>query len=97
MPWRRCVGCRESKEKDRLVRFVARDGRLTIDRAGTLHGRGVYLCPSKECVDRVYKKRDVFSRSLRTGVSVPEKEELLRWMGITSGGEEGIGPGGKRA
>ena len=85
MPFRRCVGCGSSKEKGELVRFVARDGRLTLDPTGkgSLHGRGVYICPDIECVKRALKKhrkKAIFSVALRECVAVPELEEL--WQSI---------------
>ena len=81
MPLRRCVGCGSSKEKKELVRFVARDGRLTPDltKRGSLHGRGVYLCPEPECVRsalKKHRKRAIFSVALRENVTVPGFEEL---------------------
>ncbi len=85
MPLRRCVGCGRSKEKGELVRFVARDGRLTLDpaRQGSLHGRGLYICPDFECVSKAVKrhrKKAIFSIALRESVAVPEAEEL--WQTI---------------
>ena len=43
--------------KKEIVRFVAADGKLTIDRTGRLNGRGVYLCRSLECFDTAIKKK----------------------------------------
>ncbi len=85
MPLRRCVGCCSSKEKSELVRFVARNGRLTIDttRSGSLHGRGLYICPSEECLNRALKKhrkKALFSLVLKENVAVPDRETL--WHSI---------------
>ena len=51
-PVRMCVGCRGRENKSELLRIVARDGVGVVDPAQTLPGRGVYLHPSRDCLDR---------------------------------------------
>lgn len=71
VPMRRCVGCMESKPKRQLIRIVASDEEVAIDLTGKANGRGVYLCPDKECFVKARKKRAI-NRSL--GVDVPEAQ-----------------------
>ncbi|OGQ59757.1 MAG: hypothetical protein A3J24_05480 [Deltaproteobacteria bacterium RIFCSPLOWO2_02_FULL_53_8] len=76
-PQRTCVGCRAKKDKAGLLRLVMQDGALVPDVGGVLHGRGAYLCRSEACLKEALKKRDVFSRALRSKVSAPDAGELL--------------------
>ena len=54
---RRCVGCMTSFPKKDILRLVATDGQLKIDRTGRLNGRGAYLCRSLVCFDQAIKKK----------------------------------------
>lgn len=59
------MGCRERKEKQKLIRLCAGEGgRLQIDLRGGSPGRGVYLCPGVECI-RSAVKRNSLGRGLR--------------------------------
>ena len=57
IPMRRCVGCMTSFPKKEIVRLVAANGKLFIDKTGRLNGRGAYLCRSLECFDMAVKKK----------------------------------------
>lgn len=59
VPMRMCVGCRTMQPKRDLIRIVrlADDGAVVVDRRGKMPGRGAYLCPSCECLDRARKTR----------------------------------------
>ena len=50
IPERTCVGCRQVKVKQELIRVVRLgDGSVEIDTSGKKRGRGAYLCPREEC------------------------------------------------
>jgi len=50
-PLRTCVGCRRVRGKHELVRIVrAPGGLLVADRNAA--GRGAYVCPGAECLER---------------------------------------------
>ena len=52
-PQRTCVQCGAVREKGRLLRIAGNPGvGWTPDPGGKLPGRGIYLCPVGECVDR---------------------------------------------
>lgn len=60
IPMRMCVGCREMKAKRELVRIVcARDSgeelHIAVDPTGKAPGRGAYICPNAECLERARK------------------------------------------
>lgn len=55
-PMRRCLGCMESKLKKELVRVVRPpDGPVCVDATGRRNGRGAYLCPSRDCLQKARK------------------------------------------
>ena len=70
VPMRTCVGCRTQRPKRELARIVrSPSGSIELDREGKAPGRGAYVCPSRECVERARSARAV-ARSLRC--EVPE-------------------------
>ncbi len=49
-PLRTCIGCRQVKPKEHLVRLVKTDtGETAVDPNKVGKGRGMYLCPAREC------------------------------------------------
>ena len=77
IPMRRCVGCMESKPKKELIRIVAdAEGNLHPDLSGRANGRGVYLCPSVQCLAMARKKRAI-SRSLEINVTEEQMDALF--------------------
>ena len=69
VPMRRCLGCREQKAKNELVRVVRRpSGEVALDATGKMAGRGAYVCPAKSCLELAQKGKQL-ERSL--GVSIP--------------------------
>ena len=64
-PTRTCAGCGRRGTKRELLRFVARDGALTVSPDGD--GRGVYTCKRLACFERALHRR-AFNRTLRQTV-----------------------------
>lgn len=54
---RKCVVCREHADKSELIRFVKQNGEVRIDTENKLSGRGAYVHKSKECVEKLIKRR----------------------------------------
>ena len=73
---RRCIGCRQSKPQDRLIRFYCRGDRILQDKTGRAEGRGVYLCKKEECVERARKTR-AFHRNFRCKLDEEGLNRLL--------------------
>lgn len=73
VPMRRCVGCMESKPKNSLVRIACYEGEITVDPTGKAKGRGVYLCPDKNCMEKAKKRR-----SLQRNFEIEISEEKLQ-------------------
>jgi len=77
IPMRMCVGCREMKEKKSLLRVVrTQTGDVVIDRSGKTAGRGAYICPSVECLQRAQKQQQL-DRALETKISSDIYSSLL--------------------
>jgi predicted RNA-binding protein YlxR (DUF448 family) len=86
VPHRRCVGCGRIAPKAELLRIAAvgeregRSSRAVLDSAGTLPGRGAYLCrgervgeatgePAVECLASAVR-RGGLARALRCAVTL---------------------------
>lgn len=81
IPVRQCIGCREMKPKNELVRIIRTpDNEVCLDRTGKKNGRGAYLCPNRDCFNKAVKTKGI-ERSLRLEIpsSVYETicEELI--------------------
>ena len=68
IPMRMCVGCREMKPKQSLLRVVKpQEGDAHIDRTGKAPGRGAYVCDSIECLKKA-EKIHALDRALDTKI-----------------------------
>jgi predicted RNA-binding protein YlxR (DUF448 family) len=71
VPLRRCVGCREMKDKRELLRIVRNNvGEIFIDSTGKKNGRGAYICKSIDCFNIARKTR---SLSHEFSCEIPEE------------------------
>ncbi|MCS7192451.1 MAG: YlxR family protein [Armatimonadetes bacterium] len=74
---RMCLGCRQFRNKNYLVRIAnLKDGRIIIDDAKKLGGRGAYVCPIFDCAIAMVKKRSLF-HSLKRNLKLSDIKELL--------------------
>jgi len=70
IPQRQCMGCRERKNKNDMIRVVRKtDGEVSLDFSGKLNGRGAYVCPDPECLKKAIKSK-ALERSLE--VEIPQ-------------------------
>lgn len=82
-PQRRCLVSREVRPKAELLRFAVGPGeRLQVDPAERLPGRGLWLTPRRDIVERAVAK-GLFAKAAGRPVNVPadlaaEVERLLR-------------------
>ena len=68
---RRCLASGEVRPKAELLRFViSPDGAAVPDLAGKLPGRGFWLLPRRDMLDKACDRR-LFSRAARAPVEVP--------------------------
>ena len=60
-----CIGCREVKPKNELVRVIKTpEGDILLDVTGKKNGRGAYLCANPACVNAAAKQR-ALSKALK--------------------------------
>ena len=71
--WKKAAGCGRKAPKDELLRFVARNGVLTLGPMDP--GRGAYTCRRLACFERAASK-NAFNRTLRQTIRVDP--ELVR-------------------
>ena len=76
-PERRCVGCREMKNKSELVRIVRNgdDSGFAVDGTGKSAGRGAYICRSADCFKKAAKSGG-FERSFKQKIPKEVYEAL---------------------
>jgi hypothetical protein len=75
-----CVVCRETSAKRTLLRVVRRPekdgGGIAVDSTGKGSGRGAYVCPNSECIEKAIKQKR-FERSLGvSGISATLADDL---------------------
>lgn len=79
-PLRKCIGCSEMKDKRQLIRVVKnKEEEFFIDITGKKNGRGAYICPEKECLEKAIKNRGLeksFKCSIPKEVYSRLKKEL---------------------
>ncbi len=87
IPLRKCTGCQEMKDKRTLVRVVkSENGQFSVDFTGKKPGRGAYICPNLECLEKA-KKTKGLERSFKTPVPA-EVYEKLREELLNAAGEQ---------
>lgn len=58
IPMRKCVGCQEMKAKKEMIRIVRTEEQdFLLVATGRKNGRGAYICPSSECLEKAIKNR----------------------------------------
>ena len=68
IPQRQCVGCRNMKDKKALVRIVKTpEGEICVDATGKKSGRGAYICPDAQCLQKARKSR-ALERAFETAI-----------------------------
>ncbi|MBQ8942622.1 MAG: YlxR family protein [Firmicutes bacterium] len=78
VPLRKCTGCREMKSKKELIRIVRNDeGEFSLDFTGKKQGRGAYVCPNLDCLEKAHKSKGL-ERSFKCAVPKEVYEQLQR-------------------
>lgn len=78
VPQRMCVACRESQDKNTLVRIVRTPDGVFVDESGKLSGRGAYLHAEPICWERGLKK--FLEKSLMVEISSADRERLIQYQ-----------------
>ncbi len=78
VPVRMCVACRQGKPKKELIRIVrSKEGSVGVDLTGKAQGRGAYLCPSVDCLEKAVKSR-ALQRALECELTEEMAAEIKR-------------------
>lgn len=75
-PIRKCVGCGTRRDKIELIRIVNNKNDINIDPGGNLPGRGAYICPNNDCLEKARKKNKL-ANALKTKLSDDFYQELM--------------------
>lgn len=77
-----CVVCHRRQEKEKLLRVTVKGGELLWDREMKLGGRGAYLCPSRDCIEKLRNSRVMrkLFRFLRHELPAEEVKRLVEEM-----------------
>ena len=66
------------KNKKELIRVIkTNEGEISIDATGKKNGRGAYICPSLECLDKAFKTK-ALNRALECTLTEEMYNELKR-------------------
>ena len=80
IPVRRCVCCQKMKGKKEMIRVIRTpEGDFLLDATGKKNGRGAYLCPSRECLDKARKNKGL-ERSFKQAIPKEVYEALEKEM-----------------
>ena len=80
VPMRKCVGCGEMKNKKEMIRVLKTpEEEFVLDASGKKNGRGAYLCPSGECLERAMKSKGL-ERSFKQAIPSEVYDELKEEM-----------------
>ena len=73
------------KNKKELIRIVRNDaGEFNIDYTGKMQGRGAYICPDAECLQKANKSRGLersFKSAVPPDIYESMKTELMKQNG----------------
>ena len=91
VPLRTCLACGVKQPQRQLVRIVRASSEwVEIDFKRVKHGRGGYLCHTRECWQRIWEK-GLLERAFRTAIPSQAREYLwaqyMQWQGIAAGNE----------
>ena len=78
IPQRQCIGCGQMKDKKELIRILkTQDGSIVIDSTGKKNGRGAYICPDEECLQKAFKTKGL-ERSFKMAIDQSIYDELKK-------------------
>lgn len=76
IPLRMCLGCREMKPKNELIRIVNNGGEIFIDATGKANGRGAYICRNVDCYKKAVKGK-ALNKQFKCEISNDFLQKLL--------------------
>jgi predicted RNA-binding protein YlxR (DUF448 family) len=90
IPLRKCTGCGEMKNKKELIRVVRNDeGEFFMDFTGKKSGRGAYICPNMNCLEKAHKSKGL-ERSFKQAVPKEIYDSLYENMKAEIENSDGV-------
>lgn len=81
IPMRQCIGCGEMKAKKEMTRIIkTAEGEIKLDGTGRMNGRGAYICPRGECLQKAIKSKGL-ERSFKMPIPKEVYDMLEKEMG----------------
>ncbi len=78
LPMRQCIGCGELRVKKELIRVIKTpEDEIVIDATGKKNGRGAYICPNSQCLNKAIKSKGL-ERSFKTSIPKEVYDELIK-------------------
>ena len=80
VPLRQCIGCQEMKSKKEMIRVIkTAEDEIILDTTGRKNGRGAYICPESECLQKAIKCKGL-ERSFKMPIPKDVYEMLTKEM-----------------
>lgn len=80
IPLRQCAGCGQMNEKRQMYRVIrTKEGELLLDKTGRKNGRGAYICPNEQCLQKAVRSKGL-ERSLKAQIPKEVYETLEEEM-----------------
>jgi predicted RNA-binding protein YlxR (DUF448 family) len=87
IPQRTCIGCGTIRNKKELLRIVRTpEQEVLLDPTGKKSGRGAYICPAMECLEKAFKG-DLLAKRLEITIAPADKERLREQLAAVIAGE----------
>ncbi len=81
IPQRMCVGCQQMKPKKLLIRVVRTPFEtIEIDSTGKRSGRGAYICPDPDCLNKALKGKRL-EKALQRAITQEIMDTLKQRLG----------------
>ena len=77
---RTCIACRAKRQKEELLRIVAKENVAVIDEAQKENTRGMYICKDKSCINKLLKVKDI-TKCVKIKATGDSIKELLKNLG----------------
>lgn len=80
IPMRQCIGCRQMKAKNEMIRVIkTSEKEFFIDANGRKNGRGAYICQNVECLNQAIKTKGL-EHSFQCAIPSEVYEQLKKEM-----------------
>jgi predicted RNA-binding protein YlxR (DUF448 family) len=90
VPVRTCLGCMERDQQTSMFRLIGLPDRVTVRRHRSQGGRGGYLHPQLECLQRFERSRVKEFRSLKRRIGSDERRAITELIRNRLASQDGV-------